>query len=308
MKTFLALSALAATVYAKVGLLVPFYVSPLTGAAEWTSLIQTIDKHPTLDFYIIVNDQNGPPYASTVPSSTLPDNIKDWTQVLGAINARSNTKTLGYVFTGFGKRDYATVTRGISNYADWKTFQGWDGKTYDIHVDGIFFDEIDTNTVYLQRNLNLTAAAKSVFAATGAPTILNPGVAVAAGNDALFQAADSILDLETCYTTDYNQAKDGTFYRCPKGYTPFTPASLNSLPSDSRWVAKSSVVVHDFYEKWNPYTPASTATLDADIRAIINKKVHSFYIAQYGYTGNFTSLPASISEVARIAASAQGLA
>ncbi|KAJ2979400.1 hypothetical protein NQ176_g3270 [Zarea fungicola] len=102
MKTFFALSALAATVYAKVGLLVPFYVSPVTGAAEWTSLIQTIDLHPTLDFYIIVNDQNGPPYASTVPSSTLPDNIKDWTQVLGAINARSNTKTLGYVFTGFG--------------------------------------------------------------------------------------------------------------------------------------------------------------------------------------------------------------
>ncbi|OAA52151.1 Spherulation-specific family 4 [Cordyceps fumosorosea ARSEF 2679] len=310
MKLSLTLSALAATVYAKTALLVPYYISPYVWKADWDALIDTIDKHPALDFYVIVNDGNGPPYSSTLaePGSPTPKDLIDWANHLGKVNARSNAKTIGYVYTGFGGRDVALVKKGIDDYAQWKTQKNWDGVAQDISIHGIFFDEINTDPAQLQRNLDITKYAKSVFGGKGGPVILNPGVAVQAGSESLFDAADSILNLETCYTKDHDQAYDGKDPRCHLGYTPFTPASLDALPSNSSRVAKSSVVIHDFYETWNPYVPASKSTFETDATAIVKKGVHSFYVAQYGYQGNFTMGPASISEVARVAAAAQGIA
>lgn len=308
MKFTLTLSALAAAAYAKTALMIPFYISPLAWQAEWDSLISTIDQHPALDFYIILNDQGGCPWGDpNFPCNPLSPGLRDYAKNLGKLHSRSNTKIIGYVATTFGKRDVAEVKLGVDDYRQWTTMIDWDGNTQNITMHGIFFDEIDTNPTQLQRNLEITNYAKSAF---GDNVVLNPGVAVAAGSESLFDAATAILNLETCYTKDANKAYDGTppkiVYRCPPGYTPFTPASLNSVPS--KYASKSSVVIHDFYETWSPYKPASKATFEADATAIVKKGVHSFYISQYGYQGNFTMGPATISENARIAASVQGLA
>ena len=308
MKSCIVFSALAAAVYAKTAILVPYYISPYTWKADWDALICTIDKHPALDFYVIVNNGNGPPYNSSLaePGSPTPRDLIDWADHLGQVNARSNAKTIGYVYTGFGGRDAALVKQGIDDYAKWKTQKNWGGVDQDISIHGIFFDEINTDPAQLQRNLDLTRFAKSVVG--GGLVVLNPGVAVQPGSETLFDAADSILNLETCYTKDHDQAHDGTEPRCHLGYTPFTGASLNGLPSNSSQVGRSSVVIHDFYETWSPYVPASKSTFETDAAAIVKKGVHSFYVAQYGYQGNFTMGPASITEVARVAAAAQGLA
>ncbi|EGX95207.1 hypothetical protein CCM_03479 [Cordyceps militaris CM01] len=306
MKLFLACAALAAAAHAKTALLVPYYISPYTGKADWDALIQTIDKHPALDFHVIINNGNGPPYSAALADggSPTPRDLIDWASHLGQLNARRNARTVGYVYTGFGARDAALVKRGIDAYAAWTTQKDWSGVAQNVSIHGIFFDEISTAPAQLPRNLDLARYA----ARSAGLVVLNPGVAVQPGSEALFDAADAVLTLETCYTRDHDQARDGATPRCPRGYVPFTPASLDALPSNSSRRARSAVVVHDFYETWSPYVPASAATFETDAAAIVAKRVHSFYIAQYGYQGNFTKGPASISEVARVAAAAQGLA
>ncbi len=307
MKLILPLTVSAAAVSANVGLLVPLYEYPTGDAAvaDWTALTQAIEAHPDLEFYVIINDNNGAPY-----STNPPDTIKDWASWLGTLNARSNVKTVGYVYTSESSRDYATVTQGVDQYAAWTTNPGWSGgaTNYDVHIDGIFFDEIDTNPAKLDYNTNITKYAKAAFQSEG-PIVLNPGVSVQAGSESLYDVADAILAIETCYTTVQGATDAGSStYRCPSGgYTPFTPASLSALPDNQTRVARSSVVVHDFYDAWNPYDAAPLSTLEADVSAIVQKQVHSFYIAQYGYLGNFTSAPASVMTVANLAAQDQGL-
>lgn len=138
--------------------------------------------------------------------------------------------------------------------------------------------------------------------------MLNPGGLVAAGSESLFDIADSIVQMETCYTTAEGATNPDGKPRCPKGrYVLFTKASLDTLGSNASNIAKSSVLVHDFYDSWNPYQPAPLSTLEDDVKAIVNKGVHSFYIAQQEWQGGFMSEPASISNVARLAAAAQDL-
>ncbi|OAA77099.1 Spherulation-specific family 4 [Akanthomyces lecanii RCEF 1005] len=174
MKSCVVFSALAVAVSAKTVLLVPYYISPYTWKADWDALISTIDKHPALDFHVIVNNGNGPPYNSSLaePGSPTPRDLIDWADHLG---------------------------------------QNWGGVDQDISIRGIFFDEINTDHAQLRRNLDLTRYAKSVVG--GGLVVLNPGVAVQPGSETLFDAANSILKLETCYTKDHDQA--ARWYRAP---------------------------------------------------------------------------------------------
>lgn len=298
--------ALATAASATVGLLVPLYEYPTgtVATADWTALIAAVDAHPLLPFYVVVNDGNGPPYSPNPPAS-----MPDWAQWIDALNSRSNAKTIGYVYTSQSTRAYSDLTAAVDQYASWTTSAGFTTNTsrYNIRIDGIFFDEIDTVPTKLTNNTQLTNYAKSAFAARGGPIVLNPGTLVQAGSESLFDLADSILQIETCYTTTTGATDPGPIVRCPTGgYTPFTPA-LAATVGTAAQSAKSSIVVHDFYETWSPFVAASLSTLQADIAAVINQGVHSFYFTVYGYTTNFTASPASIAEVAAYAAQLQGL-
>ncbi|CAK7212309.1 hypothetical protein SBRCBS47491_001419 [Sporothrix bragantina] len=290
-----------------VGLLVPLYEYPTgtTATADWQALIDAIDAHPQLPFYVIVNDGNGPPYSPNPPSS-----MPDWAQWIDLINARSNAKTIGYIYTSASARDYATLTSAVDQYAAWTTTAGFtnNASAYDIHIDGIFFDEIDTQPSKLSNNVALTTYAKTAFAGRGGPVVLNPGTLVQAGSESLFDLADSILQIETCYAKSSEATDPGNVLRCPAGgYTPFTTATPATLGTNATRSAKSSIVVHDFYEQWSPFEAASAASLQAGIDAVVNQGVHSFYFTTYGYTTNFTSAPASITDVAAYAAQIQNL-
>jgi len=310
MHLLLPLTALATVASATVGILLPIYRYPVgDGKLEWDSVASVAVTYSKLPFYIVVNNEGGAPY-----SKNPPDNIIDWADPLGALNSKSNVQTLGYIATTFGQRPIAEVKAGIDQYATWTTQTGWSGAVDDISVDGIFFDETDTDPSKLDYNKEIAQYARTVLAgrpgATGAIVVLNPGVPVNSNSYSLFDVADAIVQIETCHAP--NSAAGGALDpdkkpRCPvePKYTPFTPASLDAIREEH--AARSAVIVHDYYDSWEPYTPAPLATLEADVKAIVKKGVHSFYVTQYGYTANFTQEPASIATVAKLAAQAQGL-
>ncbi|KZL71987.1 cell surface spherulin 4-like protein [Colletotrichum tofieldiae] len=305
MRPLFAFWSFVATANAAVDILLPLYVYPINnlekpydGTADWQAAIAAIDAHPDLTFNVIINPNSGPPFASE-------DGIKiDWAQWIGQVNNRRNAVTLGYISTldtvQEQPRDIAIVKQGIDTYAAWNRTNGWDGNSWDIHIDGIFFDEVNTAPAQLQYYTDVSNYARSK---TGI-VILNPGVAVDPASFALYSVADAILSLETCYTADPDAPQD----RCPRNtYTPFTPASLSTLPANAAQKAKSSVLVHDFYDDWEPYQPASLATLRTDINAIVAEGVHSLYITQWGYNESFTREPANVGTVSNLLALAQGL-
>ncbi|KAF9874930.1 spherulin 4-like cell surface [Colletotrichum karsti] len=302
MKLLLPLFGVIAPAIAAVDILLPLYVYPLAGAydgtADWNAAIAAIDAHPDLTFNVIINPNSGPPFASEEGIK------KDWAKWIGQINGRPNAVTLGYIST-LGTvqpqpRDIAIVNQGIDTYSSWTTAEDWDGVVRDISISGIFFDEVNTAPAHVQYYTQVSNYAKSK---TGF-VVLNPGVPVNTDSYALYNVADAILSIETCYTADPDAPQD----RCPRNtYTPFTPAVLDSLPSDAALKAKSAVVVHDFYDDWEPYQPASLATLQADINAIVAQGVHSLYITQWGYNESFTREPASVGTVSNLLALAQGL-
>ncbi|KAK3939731.1 Spherulation-specific family 4-domain-containing protein [Diplogelasinospora grovesii] len=307
MRSSLPLTALVASASANVGIMLPIYEYPTAAAMpDWKALMQAVDAHPQLDFYVIINNGQGAPYDTSPPGS-----IQDWAKLLGQLHNRTNVHTLGYVFTSHSTRANATVKNGVDQYASWTAHKGWDGDNvlYDIHMDGIFFDEIVTDPSLLAYNKEIASYAGTVFGSRSGPVALNPGGLVQQGSESLFDVADVIVNIETCYTTVQGARDTPTSgYRCPTGrYTPFTPAMLDSLPQNRTRVARSSVLVHDAYDSWNSYQPATLSTLRTDVKAMVNKGVHSFCISQLGYNANFTAEPASITTVSRLAAAAQGL-
>ncbi|CAK7197941.1 hypothetical protein SEUCBS139899_000592 [Sporothrix eucalyptigena] len=307
MKSSACLPALATVASATVGLLVPLYEYPTgtTATADWNALIAAVDAHPQLPFYVVINDGNGPPFSPNPPSS-----MPDWAEWIDALNKRSNAKTIGYIYTTQSTRDYATLTAAVDQYAAWTYSAGFttNATAYDIHLDGIFFDEIDTDPTKLANNTNLTKYAKTAFASRGGPIVLNPGTAVESGSESLFDLADSILQIETCYTNSTGATDPGNILRCPTGgYKPFTPSLPASLGTNATRLGKSSIVVHDVYQTWSPFEAASLSSLETDIQSVVSAGVHSFYFTTYGYTANFTSSPASITEVAAYAAQIQNL-
>ncbi|KAI1762434.1 spherulin 4-like cell surface [Hypoxylon sp. FL1150] len=305
MYSLLSFAALVAAAAANTGILLPLYEYPSgdAGIADWNAAIAAAAAHPDVPFYVIINDNNGPPYSPNPPTE-----ITDFAPFLGAFNALSNAKLIGYIATSYGGKSDSDVETAVDQYAAWTTAAGSNSTTYDIHIDGIFFDEINTVTSQLTHNTAITQYAKSKF--TG-PVVLNPGTFVESGSESLFDVADAILDIEACYTHSTGRLDYGG-YACDNSssdYVAFTPALLDQIGTNLTHLNKSAVVVHDFYETWLPYQAASKCTLQTDIKAIVAKGLHSLYFAQLGYNSNFTGAePASITTVTQLLASALGVA
>ncbi|KAH6653294.1 spherulin 4-like cell surface [Truncatella angustata] len=307
MKPIDLIATFAAAAFASTGILLPLYEYPYGDAAiaDWDAVVAAAVAYPKLDFHVIVNINSGPSYDPNPPAG-----IKDFAPYLGSLNAHGNVKLIGYIATKYGSKSTSEVQAAVDQYSAWTTAEAWTGTSYDIHLDGIFFDEIDTTTGQLEHNTQISRYAKSKFADKGGPIVLNPGTFVRNGSESLFDVADAVLEIEACYTRSAGRP-DWDGYACDpskSGYFPFTPGTLEKLGTNATRVARSSVVVHDFYNSWSPYTPVSEQMLQTYVDAVVAKGVHSFYLAQLGYLGNFTAEPASITTVARLAAAAQGFA
>lgn len=77
----------------------------------------------------MVNPHNGP------GGSPLPD--ANYTREIPLLNSYSNVQALGYVATGYAKRDVQAIKNDIHTYSDWST----NVDVQNLKVEGIFFDE-----------------------------------------------------------------------------------------------------------------------------------------------------------------------
>lgn len=89
--------------------------------------LDSINSHPNANFTVIVNPDSGPGNASG-PGL-------DYVSALRVLSEAPNVRTVGYVPTGYGTRDIASVIDEIMIYANWT------GKDTRLTVSGIFFDE-----------------------------------------------------------------------------------------------------------------------------------------------------------------------
>jgi hypothetical protein len=130
------------------GILFPFYIYPskTVSCDQWTSLISSLNAHPTLPFTIVVNPNSG-------PGGTLPD--AEYQKCLPTLRGTSNSKVklVGYVPTGFGSRSTTLVNADVTTYNNWPA---------SYKPDGIFFDEVPNDAAHASQYNTYVSNVKSL--------------------------------------------------------------------------------------------------------------------------------------------------
>ncbi|KAG8164981.1 hypothetical protein KVR01_005256 [Diaporthe batatas] len=139
--------------------LVPLYIYPFPTA--WDPLYVAAESHPELDFLVVVNPNSGP------GADVLPD--ANYIEALARLTAAPNVKVIGYVHCSYGKRLLDELVAEVSAYRGWThaSERREDGKA--IVVDGIFFDEVPSSTVFVQYMTSLATATKTILNRNPAP-------------------------------------------------------------------------------------------------------------------------------------------
>lgn len=88
----------------------------------------SITHHPSLTFIIVINPHSGP------GAIIGPD--ANYTREIVRLNSYANVRTIGYVATGYAKRELAAVLQDIAIYSAWSN-----NATPGLGMQGIFFDE-----------------------------------------------------------------------------------------------------------------------------------------------------------------------
>ncbi|KIS65776.1 uncharacterized protein UMAG_06157 [Mycosarcoma maydis] len=128
-------------------IIVPLYIYPLPNA--WDKLYTAIRANPAAAFTVIINPNSGP------GSGNAPDS--DYTEAIKKLRATPAPgqilELVGYVATGYGKTLAKNVKADVTKYSRWPTA---------VRPDGIFFDETDTASKYLDQYAKYTDFVKSL--------------------------------------------------------------------------------------------------------------------------------------------------
>lgn len=94
-------------------ILVPLYIYPAPGA--WDPLYTAAARHADagLDFYAIVNPDNGPGTAAKLPDA-------NYVAALERLTALPNVRVIGYVHCSYGLREADEIVRDVERYAGWE--------------------------------------------------------------------------------------------------------------------------------------------------------------------------------------------
>lgn len=142
---------------------IPLYIYPnwwVGPVYQWTPVINAIANNPTLQFYVVLNINNG-------PGATLNTDYVQGISNLVAAGVAGNLKILGYVFTSYGARPIADVKQDIDQ---WKNL-------YNPSIAGILLDEMASLTGSEAYYTDITNYAKTtvgmsqVWGNPGNPTI-----------------------------------------------------------------------------------------------------------------------------------------
>ena len=108
----------------------------------------SINAHPTVPFWTIINPASGPGGANTQPGP-------EYQQCLPQLLNKPNVVVLGYVATSGGAAaQRSRVLRDVNTYAGWAA---------SYRVKGIFFDEVSGQAADFATYTNFTSTARSRF-------------------------------------------------------------------------------------------------------------------------------------------------
>ncbi|KAH6655068.1 Spherulation-specific family 4-domain-containing protein [Truncatella angustata] len=307
MRPLLPFVAFTGAVFARVNIMLPFYVYPTQ--PDWQATIDTVNAHPNLHFYLVVNPSNGPTNSTPDPYFNYTHGYNtDWTTGVAKLNNLANAQTIGYVSTSYnnGKnnRTREAVIADIDNWSQWKEQQSDNSPNANISIHGIWFDETSVDRENYEFYQNLTAHARQAFNASEAPqytSVLNTGVAPdPAYERELFDLADVVVTRETCW--QYNSTENAA--ECPMPYVHYDVATLKNssgLPNHTDLYPKASVIVHYVRPE-----PAVDATILADqIKRTVELGIHSLYFTSAKLWNMTTIGPATVGAVADAVDAAQ---
>ncbi|KAL8712700.1 MAG: hypothetical protein Q9220_003232 [cf. Caloplaca sp. 1 TL-2023] len=177
--THLVYLSLVASFASAINILLPLYLYPDEGASAWSNVFSTISSHPNVQFEVVVNPQSGPGTTSAPTDANIITGVSK-------LNSFPNVHTVGYVLTGYGTRDNTTVNADIDAYASWASYGG-----ADIHIGGIYFDEVSVDPALVDHYQALSSHATTVI--PSARVTFNPGTRAP---EQLFAACDTMVEFE----------------------------------------------------------------------------------------------------------------
>ncbi|KAM7186565.1 spherulin 4-like cell surface protein [Naviculisporaceae sp. PSN 640] len=144
--------------------ILPLYIYPHDNTT-WSPVYEALQKHPSLNFTIVVNPNSGPG-AGPAPNA-------QYVEAITTLSSHPNAKLLGYVRTGYATRNVTEVLDDIDVYA------GWSKVNPTLAMHGIFLDEaphiFDADAVELMRRVD--EHIRTVEGLYGPKMIVhNPGV------------------------------------------------------------------------------------------------------------------------------------
>lgn len=126
-------------------ILVPLYIYP--EAKAWDPLFTAIKNNPSAAFTVVINPNSGP------GNSKAPDT--DYTAAIKQLRATASAdqilELVGYVRTDYGKRAAAEVKADVAKYVGWPD---------NVKMDGIFFDEVSTQSKWIKLYTSYTDAVR----------------------------------------------------------------------------------------------------------------------------------------------------
>lgn len=246
-------------------ILFPLYVYP-TSTTTWNPLVTAANSYPSVDFYAIVNPNNGPGGAAC-PAS-------DYADAIATLNAVDNIHVLGYVHTAYEytcneictcSAPYGELAANISTYQAWPSTCTAGSTGAALSVDGIFIDEAPTDSSCYTYMENATALVKSAATTSGSDTTLvfNPGAAV---DSSYFGLADYINVFEN------DEAAYDT-------------VDVGSIDGNGVYASQSTLIIWGY--------SSGTAKLSTDVTTILSQAQDGIAGLMVTDKGNYNEFPAN---------------
>ena len=194
-------------------ILLPLYLYPGEGASDWSTVFSTISSHPNVQFEVVVNPNSGPGTNSYPTDANIIAGISK-------LNGYSNVHTVGYVLTGHGSRSIETVNAEIDVYASWAGYKG-----ADIHIGGIYFDEVSVDPNDIPHYQSLSEHATTAIP-SGRVTF-NPGTRAP---EQLFAYCNTMVEFEHPLA-DYEA--EGILAQIPGGLESKSAVQIIDTPVDT---------------------------------------------------------------------------
>ncbi|GAA5909652.1 hypothetical protein JCM6882_008455 [Rhodosporidiobolus microsporus] len=205
----------------------------------WPDFLNAAAANPNAEFIAILNPNSGPITDTGDPSLYCVPVLRE--KIPGIV-------LVGYVRTGYNKRDPGDVANDINTYRTWGSLSvDAGGVSGTPKLDGIFLDETDTfmeSEDGLDKYITYAKTVKQMFGDDGL-TIYNPGTEA---NQKLYDTGAMVVAYES----------------------PYSEFDSVNLPTDSTMRANSAIMLINF--------PTDPSTLESVVKTIVSDGYGALFI------------------------------